>query len=134
MNHSHQDWTTVIEPTHGVFDIKLKEIWQYRDLIKTFVRRDFVAVYKQTILGPLWFFLQPLFTTIIFIVVFGQIAKLPTNGLPPALFYLSGTVMWNYFSACLTKTSDTFVANAGIFGKVYFPRWLCRFVLLLPIS
>lgn len=128
MSNSQREWTTVIEPNRGLFDIKLREVWQYRDLIKMFVRRDFVAYYKQTILGPLWFFLQPLFTTLIFTVVFGQIAKLPTNGVPSLLFYLSGTVMWNYFAACMTKTSDTFVANAGIFGKVYFPR------LVMPIS
>jgi lipopolysaccharide transport system permease protein len=112
-----QQWTSVIKPVSGWFDIHLGELWRYRDLIMLFVRRDFVAVYKQTILGPLWFLLQPLFTTIVFTVIFGKIAKIP-----------SGVVVWNYFSNCLNKTSDTFVANAGIFGKVWFPR------LSVPIS
>ena len=129
MNQSHEDqWTSIIQPSNGWFDIKFKEIWQYRDLIAMMVKRDFVAFYKQTILGPLWYLLQPLFTTIVFTVIFGQIAKLPTNGLPQVLFYLSGTVMWNYFAACLNTTSSTFVTNAGIFGKVYFPR------LAIPIA
>jgi len=103
-------------------------VWHYRDLIALFVRRDFVSRYKQTILGPLWFLIQPLFTTIIFTVVFGRIAQLPTDGLPQFLFYMSGNVMWNYFSGCLTGTSTTFTANAHLFGKVYFPR------LVTPIS
>lgn len=124
----NENWTSEIKPKTGWFDINFKELWQYRDLIMMFVKRDFVAFYKQTILGPLWFLLQPLFTTIVFVVVFGQIAKLPTNGLPQILFYLSGTVMWNYFSSCLNTTSNTFIDNAGIFGKVYFPR------LVIPIS
>jgi len=129
MNHNHQEqWTSIIQPSNGWFDIKFKEIWNYRDLIVMMVKRDFVAFYKQTILGPLWYLLQPLFTTIVFTVIFGQIAKLPTNGLPQMLFYLSGTVMWNYFAACLNTTSNTFVANAAIFGKVYFPR------LVIPIA
>lgn len=129
MSRIHQEqWTSIIKPSNGWFDINFKELWQYRDLIVMFIRRDFVSVYKQTILGPLWFFLQPLFTTIVFTIVFGQIAKLPTNGVPPILFYLSGTVVWNYFASCLSKTSDTFVTNSSIFGKVYFPR------LVIPIS
>jgi lipopolysaccharide transport system permease protein len=123
-----QQWTSVIKPVSGWFDIHLTELWRYRDLVMLFVRRDFVAVYKQTILGPLWFFLQPLFTTIVFTVIFGKIAKIPTDGLPQVLFYLSGVVVWNYFANCLNKTSDTFVANAGIFGKVWFPR------LSVPLS
>jgi lipopolysaccharide transport system permease protein len=123
-----QQWTSVIKPVTGWFDIHLGELWGYRDLIMLFVRRDFIAVYKQTILGPLWFLLQPLFTTIVFSVIFGKIAKIPTDGLPQVLFYLSGIVVWNYFANCLNKTSDTFVANAGIFGKVWFPR------LSVPIS
>ncbi|GBG58000.1 transport permease protein [Sporomusaceae bacterium FL31] len=123
-----EEWTSIIKPNNGWFQINLKELWQYRDLILMMVRRDFVAFYKQTILGPLWFFLQPLLTTIVFTVVFGQIAKLPTNGLPQILFYLSGTIMWNYFSSCLNTTANTFVANAGIFGKVYFPR------LVIPMA
>lgn len=121
-------WTTIIRPRHPWFHFDFREIWSYLDLIRLFVWRDFVAQYKQTILGPLWFFLQPLFTTIVFTVVFGRIAKIPTDGIPDFLFYLSGTVCWGYFAACLTETSDTFVKNAGIFGKVYFPR------LVVPIS
>lgn len=123
-----EQWTTVIKAHRGWLDIDLRELWRYRDLIMLFVRRDFVANYKQTILGPVWYLLQPLFTTIVFTVVFGRIAQLPTDGLPQFLFYMSGITVWNYFAACLTKTSDTFVANAGIFGKVYFPR------LTIPIS
>jgi lipopolysaccharide transport system permease protein len=115
-------WTEVILPKTGFFDVNLSELWRYRDLIMLFVRRDFVSTYKQTILGPIWFFIQPLFTTLIFTLVFSQIAKLSTDGLPPVLFYLSGITLWTYFSDCFTKTSNTFVANASIFGKVYFPR------------
>ena len=123
-----ENWTTVISSRRGWLNANLGELWHYRDLILLFVRRDFVAIYKQTILGPLWFVLQPLFSTIVFTVVFGKIAKIPTDGLPPMLFYMGGIVIWNYFTNCLTKTSDTFTANAGIFGKVYFPR------LTVPIS
>jgi ABC-type polysaccharide/polyol phosphate export systems, permease component len=117
-----EKWTTEIRSRSGWFDIDLWELWKYRDLILLFVRRDFVAVYKQTILGPIWFLVQPVFSTIVFTVVFGRIAQIPTDGLPPVLFYMSGIVIWNYFAGCLAKTSDTFVSNAGIFGKVYFPR------------
>lgn len=116
------EWTEVISPKTGLFDVKLSELWRYRDLIMLFVRRDFVSTYKQTILGPIWFFIQPLFTTLIFTLVFSQIARLSTDGLPPILFYLSGVTLWTYFSDCFSKTSNVFVANAGIFGKVYFPR------------
>jgi lipopolysaccharide transport system permease protein len=116
------EWTEVISPKNGLFDVKLNELWRYRDLIMLFVRRDFVSTYKQTILGPIWFFIQPLFTTIIFMVIFTRIAKLSTDGIPPILFYLSGVTLWNYFSDCFSKTSNVFVSNAGIFGKVYFPR------------
>ncbi len=123
-----QHWTSVIKPVSGWFDIHLTELWRYRDLIMLFVRRDFVSVYKQTILGPIWFLIQPLFTTLIFTVIFGKVAKISTDGLPQALFYMSGIVAWRYFADCLTKTSGTFVANAGIFGKVWFPR------LAAPIS
>jgi lipopolysaccharide transport system permease protein len=121
-------WTTIIRPRHPWFHLEVGEVWRYRDLVRLFVRRDFVAQYKQTILGPLWFFLQPLFTTLVFTVVFGRIAKIPTDGIPDFLFYLSGTVCWGYFSACLVETSDTFVKNAPIFGKVYFPR------LVVPVA
>jgi lipopolysaccharide transport system permease protein len=109
-------------------DLRLKELWHYRDLVVLFVRRDFVAVYKQTILGPLWYLIQPVLTTIVFTVIFGKIAALPTDGLPPFLFYLSGTLIWSYFADCLNKTSVTFIANAHLFGKVYFPR------LAVPVS
>jgi lipopolysaccharide transport system permease protein len=127
-NRGDQDWTLVIKPKIKWYEINLKEIWRYRDLLKMFVHRDFVSVYKQTILGPLWFFIQPMLTTLMFIIVFDQVAGIPTDGAPPALFYMSGLVIWNYFSSCLTKTSNTFTNNAGIFGKVYFPR------LIVPIS
>jgi len=121
-------WTEIISPKRSLLDINLKELWRYRDLIMLFVRRDFVSQYKQTILGPIWLFIQPLFTTLIFFFVFNQIAKIPTDNIDPILFYLSGITLWNYFSDCFNKTSNTFVANAGIFGKVYFPR------LATPIS
>lgn len=122
------DWTMVIRSRKGWFDIDVSEIWRYRDLILLFVRRDFVAYYKQTILGPLWFLLQPLLSTIVFTVIFSRIANIPTDGLPPFLFYMAGIVPWTYFASCLTQTSSTFIANAGIFGKVYFPR------IVVPIS
>ena len=118
----------LISPKKNLLDVNLKEIWRYRDLILLFVKRDFVAVYKQTVLGPLWFVIQPIFTTLIFTVIFGQLASIPTDGLPQVLFYMCGISTWNYFSECFTKTSNTFVSNANIFGKVYFPR------LVLPIS
>lgn len=123
-----QNWTMIIKPKRNLLDINLKELWRYKDLILLFVRRDFVAKYKQTILGPLWFIIQPLLSTIMFVIVFGRIAGIPTDGLPQILFYMSGLVAWNYFSTCFTTTSNTFTANANIFGKVYFPR------LALPIS
>jgi lipopolysaccharide transport system permease protein len=120
--------TEVIRPHKSLFDLRLKPVWDYRDLLFMFVRRDFVAGYKQTILGPLWFFIQPIFTTIMFTFVFGNIAQISTDGQPKTLFYLSGLTIWNYFSECFTKTSNIFIANAGIFGKVYFPR------LIAPLS
>jgi lipopolysaccharide transport system permease protein len=123
-----EKWTEIISPKRSLLDINLKELWRYRDLIMLFVRRDFVSQYKQTILGPIWLFIQPLFTTLTFFFVFNQIAKIPTDNIDPILFYLSGITLWNYFSDCFIKTSNTFVANAGIFGKVYFPR------LATPIS
>lgn len=106
----------------SLFDLRLREIWQYRDLLVLFVRRDFVAKYKQTILGPVWFFIQPIFQTAVLAIVFGQMAGLSTDGIPPILFYLAGITAWNYFSNCLRATSNTFAANASLFGKVYFPR------------
>jgi lipopolysaccharide transport system permease protein len=117
-----QQWTTIIEPPGHLFDLKLGELWRYRDLVFLFVHRDFVAQYKQTILGPVWHFIQPLLTTVIFTIVFGHIAKIPTDGAPPFLFYMAGTVIWTYFAGVLTDASGTFTRNAGIFGKVYFPR------------
>ncbi len=111
-----------ITPKAGLFDLRLAEIWRYRDLLILFVRRDFVAKYKQTILGPVWFFIQPLFQTAVLAIVFGGMAGLSTDGIPPILFYLAGVTAWNYFSNCLRTTSNTFTANASLFGKVYFPR------------
>lgn len=120
--------TYVITPKNSLFSLNLKEIWQYRDLLVLFVRRDFVATYKQTILGPLWFFIQPILSSFVFYVIFNKVAQIPTDGMPPYLFYLCGLTAWNYFSTCLTSTSNVFIANAGIFGKVYFPR------LITPLS
>ncbi len=124
----NENWDLVIEGGGSLFDLKLLEVWNYRDLLWMFVKRDFVSFYKQTILGPLWFFIQPLFTTIIFTFVFGNLAGLSTDGLPQPLFYLAGITAWNYFADCITKTSTVFKDNANIFGKVYFPR------LILPLS
>jgi lipopolysaccharide transport system permease protein len=125
---ANDEWTMTIRPKRHWFDLRLGELVQYRDLIMLFVRRDFVSVYKQTILGPLWYLIQPLLTTVVFTVIFGNIAGLPTDGLPPFLFYLSGTVIWSYFAECLNKTSLVFITNAQLFGKVYFPR------LAVPLS
>lgn len=115
-------WTEVIKPRVGWFELNLEEIWKYKDLLFLLVRRDFVAIYKQTVLGPIWFFIQPLLATFAFTILFGRIAEMSTDGLPLILFYMSGITLWNYFQDCLTKTSNTFTANASIFGKVYFPR------------
>jgi lipopolysaccharide transport system permease protein len=123
-----EDWDLVIKGHTSLFDIKFKDIWNYRDLLFLFVKRDFVSFYKQTVLGPLWFFIQPIFTTLVFTFVFGNLAGISTDGLPQYLFYLSGITAWNYFSDCLTKTSTVFRDNANIFGKVYFPR------LIMPLS
>ncbi len=117
-----------IRPHRSLFDLRLIELWNYRDLLFMFVKRDFLASYTQTILGPLWFFIQPIFTTLMFVFVFGNIAGISTDGQPKILFYLSGLVIWNYFSECFNKTANVFVANSGIFGKVYFPR------LIMPLS
>lgn len=123
-----ESWDLIITPRKKWWDLQLREVWHYRDLIALFVRRDFVSRYKQTILGPLWLIIQPIMNSLVFTVIFGNIAKLPTDGLPQMLFYLSGTVLWSYFSNCLTGTSQTFINNAHLFGKVYFPR------LVTPIS
>ena len=128
MSAEKENWTTIITPKNKFFRLNLKELWQYRDLIASFVKRDITSTYKQTILGPLWFFIQPVFTTIMFLIVFGNIAKIPTDGVPQVLFYMNGIILWNYFSKCLVATSNTFVSNAAIFKKVYFSR------LTIPVS
>lgn len=118
----NENWTMVIRPQRRWYDFHLGDLWKYRDLIRLFVWRDFVAYYKQTILGPLWYIIQPILSTIVFTVIFGNIAKLSTDGMPAFLFYMAGQTIWSYFASCFTSTSNTFVSNAGIFGKVYFPR------------
>ena len=128
MKHDKQIWTEEIKSETPLFSINFREIWHYRDLLLMLVKRDFITFYKQTILGPLWFIIQPLLTTVIFIVIFGNIAKLSTDGIPQLAFYFAGITIWNYFSESLTKTSSVFTANASIFGKVYFPR------LIMPLS
>lgn len=125
---SDEKWTTVIKPRNKLFEVNLKEIWDYRDLLFLFVKRSITVAYKQTILGPLWWIIQPSITVIMYMVVFGGIAGIPTDGIPQPLFYLGGICMWQYFSDCLGKSSSTFLSNAGIFGKVYFPR------LIMPLS
>lgn len=126
--HTEQEWTEIIEPKRSLFDLRLKEVWNYRDLLVMWVKRDFAATYKQTILGPLWFFIQPLLTAMMFLIVFGKFAGLSTDGMPKILFYLAGITIWNYFSEGLTKTATVFKDNANVFGKVYFPR------LIMPLS
>ena len=121
-------WSKVITSKRGWFDVRWRELWLYRDLIALFVQRDFISAYKQTVLGPIWFLIQPIFTMIVFTVVFGHVAQISTDSVPRPLFYLSGIVMWQYFADCLNKTSNTFTSNAGLFGKVYFPR------LVIPVG
>jgi lipopolysaccharide transport system permease protein len=128
LNKDEENWTMVIRPQRAWWDLRLGDLWRYRDLIRLLVWRDFVAAYKQTVLGPVWYLINPILSTIIFTVIFGNVAKLSTDGLPPFIFYLAGNTMWTYFSMCLTSTANTFTANSGIFGKVYFPR------LAIPIS
>lgn len=123
-----EQWDLIIEPKDRTFHLDLPEVWRYKYLLWMFIKRDLVSVYKQTILGPIWFFIQPVLTTITYVVIFGNIAKISTDGLPNVLFYLAGITVWNYFSETLTTTSNTFIINAPIFGKVYFPR------LVMPIS
>lgn len=125
---SEVPWTMVIRPGSNILNLRLRELWGARELIALFVWRDFISLYKQTILGPLWYIFQPLLTSVVFTAIFGRIAGLSTDGSPQFLFYMAGTVLWSYFSACLTKTSTTLVANAHLFGKVYFPR------LAIPLS
>lgn len=122
------DWTLEITPHRGLLHLPVQELWEYRDLLWMLVKREIITTYKQTILGPIWYFLQPLLTMLVYVIVFGNIARIPTDGLPPPLFYLAGIVLWNYFAESFTRTSTTFITNAELFGKVYFPR------LLVPIS
>ncbi|WP_374121114.1 ABC transporter permease [Flavobacterium sp. LHD-85] len=122
------DWLFEITPKNKLFTLNFKEIWQYRDLLMLFVKRDIITVYKQTVLGPLWYLIQPLFTSITFTIIFNNVAGIKTGSIPPFLFNLAGIMVWNYFTACLNGTSDTFKSNAGIFGKVYFPR------IITPLS
>lgn len=121
-------WTTIIKPSKGYINVNLYELVKYRDLIYLFIKRDFVTFYKQTILGPIWYILQPLLNTIVFTIIFGRLAQIPTDNLPPFLFYMAGNIIWGYFAFCINSTSTTFVKNADIFGKVYFPR------ITVPIS
>ncbi len=126
--HEEVRWTEVITPKNNLLDINIREIWRYRDLIMLFVKRDFVTGYMQTILGPMWFLIQPLLTTVFYLFIFKRMANLPTDGIPAAIFYLAGVILWTYFAECLNKTSITFTANTAVLGKVYFPR------LVIPIS
>ena len=125
---ANDHWSVIIKPKRSLFDVRIKELLKYWDLLLLFVKRDLVVVYKQTVLGPIWFFIQPILTTLIYVFVFDKIAKLSTDSIPPPLFYLSGIIIWNFFSICFTKTADTFTANASVFGKVYYPR------LINPLS
>ena len=128
MSIDDNEWTLIIKPKTNWFNFNLKELWHYKDLIMLFVKRDFISVYKQTILGPLWYIIQPILTAITYSIMFGKIANISTGGVPRLVFYLAGITIWNYFSDCLNKTSNTFISNANVFGKVYFPR------LTVPIS
>ena len=123
-----QEWTTVIQPKDKLWSVDFKELWGYRDLYTLFIKRNIITQYKQTILGTMWFVIQPILTVLMYMVVFGGIAGIATDGIPQPLFYLAGTCMWQYFSDCLSKTSNTFVTNSGLFGKVYFPR------LIVPVA
>lgn len=123
-----EKWTTIIQPKNGLLDLKIKELWNYRDLIRMFVKRDFKTMYKQTILGPLWIIINPILTTLMQVFIFGNLANLSTDGMPHIVFYMAGNTIWLYFSGCLNNTANTFVRNANVFGKVYFPR------LVTPIS
>jgi len=125
---AEEHWDIEITPKNSLFNLKLADVWHYRDLLVLLVRRDFVAFYKQTILGPIWFFVQPVITILMYTVIFGNLAAIPTDGVPKPLFYLAGTIIWNYFADCLTKTSTVFKDNAAMLGKVYFPR------LIMPLS
>ncbi|PIQ15235.1 MAG: ABC transporter permease [Flavobacteriales bacterium CG18_big_fil_WC_8_21_14_2_50_32_9] len=126
--NANKNWKFIISPKSNVIELNLKEVWNYRDLLMLFIKRDIVTIYKQTILGPLWYLIQPLFTAVIFTIIFNNVANIDTNGIPPFLYNLAGITIWNYFKDCLLATSDTFKSNQHIFGKVYFPR------LILPLS
>ena len=128
MEQENAEWTEIITPRNRLFDLRLKEVWQYRDLMMLLVKRDLASQYRQTVLGPIWHLIQPILTTAMFLILFTKIAKIPTDNIPPVIFYMSGIAIWNYFSTCFTSTSNTFISNAGIFGKVYFPR------LIMPLS
>ena len=128
---SDKNWDLIIQNKSSLFRLDLHEVWRYRDLLRMYVKRDIITFYKQTILGPMWFFIQPIMTTIMFMFVFGGIAGISTDGVPQAVFYLAGLVCWNYFADCLTKCSDTFNANQQIFGKVYFPRLIVPFSIII---
>lgn len=128
MEPEKEHWDIIIKPKTETFSLNLSEVWKYRDLVVMYIRRDIVTMYKQTILGPLWYVIQPIFTTIMMMFVFGGIAGIPTDGIPQPVFYMSGIMMWNYFNECLGRSSGTFASNAGVFSKVYFPR------LVVPIS
>src|ERR1700752_2316215 len=128
MENKKEEWDIELTPRNNLFDLKLKDTWHYRDLLFLLVRRDFVAFYKQTILGPIWFFIQPVVTILMYTIIFGKLAGIPTDGIPAPLFYLAGTIIWNYFADCLNKTSTVFKDNAAMLGKVYFPR------LIMPLS
>ena len=126
--NKEENWSDIIQSKSGWFEFHLDQIWKYRDLLVLFVRRDFYAGYKQTLFGPFWFVIQPVFATFAYTIIFGKVAKIPTDSIPPTVFYMTGITAWNYFSDCLTRTSSTFTSNAGIFGKVYFPR------MIVPLS
>jgi lipopolysaccharide transport system permease protein len=128
ISQNNDEWALIIRPKKNLLEIDFKQIWEFRDLLILFIQRDIVTKYKQTILGPLWFIIQPILTTLMYLLVFGRIANIPTDNVPPILFYLSGIVAWTYFSVCLNSTAGTFITNAGIFGKVHFPR------LVVPLS
>ncbi|HEY2581885.1 MAG TPA: ABC transporter permease [Mucilaginibacter sp.] len=128
---TEENWDIEITSSNSLFDLKLRDVWDYRDLLFLLVRRDFVAFYKQTILGPIWFFVQPVITILMYTIVFGNLAGIPTDGIPKPLFYLAGTIIWNYFADCLTKTSTVFKDNAALMGKVYFPRFIMPLSIVL---
>ena len=128
LEEDNEPWDLILEPNSKWYSLRLSQLFRFKDLLLLFVRRDFISVYKQTVLGPIWFFIQPIFTSIIFAIIFGTLADISTDGIPKILFYMCGITLWNYFSDTLLKTSDTFSANASIFGKVYFPR------MIVPLS